>query len=183
MRIRKKFSSISDLEERAFCEGYMYAQKEFDQQISNDIMADRLNRDEYEREMEKRKKKRIGGHVMGALGTAGMLSHESVIKQAEKERVKTLGNRVLRDIVEAGVSPTNSCADSWERLEKLLEIRDRGIKNIKEQAKLYNKWVNRGLGLGAAALTAGGLYRINKNANKKMTYEDWLAEKNNQDEN
>ena len=29
MRIEKNFSSISELEERAFCEGYMYAQKEF----------------------------------------------------------------------------------------------------------------------------------------------------------
>lgn len=40
------------------------------------------------------------------------------------------------------------------------------------------KWIGRGLGLGATALTAGGLYRINKKANKNMTYEDWLAEKN-----
>lgn len=30
MRIEKRnFSSISEIEERAFCEGYMYAQKEF----------------------------------------------------------------------------------------------------------------------------------------------------------
>ena len=180
MRNRKKrnFSSISELEERAFCEGYMYAQKEFDQQISNDVMAERLNRDEYEREMEKRKKKRIGGHAMGALGTIGMLVHagiEPVIKQAEKEGIRS--NRVLLDIAREGFIPGEA-----ERQGKLLEIGDRGIKNIKGQAKLYKR-VNRGLGLGAAALTAGGLYRINKNANKKMTYEDWLAEKNNQNKN
>ena len=182
MRIRKNFSSISELEERAFCEGYMYAQKEFDQQISNDVMAERLNRNEYEREMEKRKKKRMGGHVMGALGTAGMLNHAgigSVIKQAEKEELKTLGDRVLRDVVKEGFRDN---PNSLERQTKLLKIGDQGIKNIKERAKLY-KWANRGLGLGAAALTAGGLYRINKNANKKMTYEDWLAEKNNQNKN
>ena len=176
MRMRKIFSSISDLEERAFCEGYMYAQREFANQLSNNALAERLNRNEYEREMEKRKKKRTGGHVMGALGTVGMLTHagiDPVIKEAEKEGLEKLGNRLAKAILNSNISSFFVPG----RADKLAKIREKGIKNIKGWAK-----ANRGLGLGAAALTAGGLYRINKKANKNMTYEDWLAEKDGQNE-
>lgn len=150
MRIEKKrnFSSISDLEERAFCEGYMYAQREFAKE-ADAVLAEQLNRLEYEREMEKRKKKRIGGHVMGALGTAGVINH--------------VGGEVFNKV--RGVDPIKELL-----AEDLPEGMKKGIK--------AGKWISRGLGLGATALTAGGLYRINKKANKNMTYEDWLAEKN-----
>ena len=151
MRIRKNFSSISELEERAFCEGYMYAQREFAKE-ADAVMAERLNRNEYEREMEKRKKKRIGGHVMGALGTAGVLNHA--------------GGEYF-----------------YRKYPKGVEIlADGAPKEILDKAIGTGKWVNRGLGLGAAALTAGGVYRINKKANKKMTYEDWLDEKDGKNE-
>lgn len=176
MRIEKRnFSSISELEERAFCEGYMYAQKEFANQLSNDALAERLNRVEYDREMEKRKDNRTGGHIMGALGTAGMLTSnriKPVINQAEKASLKRLDSRLVETVFKA------NCPIQQERaINKLEKIRERGIKNIKEQAKRY-RWANRGLGLGAAALTAGGIYRINKKANSNMTYEDWLNSQN-----
>ena len=130
----------------AFEAGYIYAQREFADE-------EEALRDEYEREMKKRKKKRIGGHVMGALGTAGVLNHGITEFTSPK---------LLKEVVDAAPD----------------EITKNAIK------KGYNigKWGSRGLGLGAAALTAGGLYRINKKANKKMTYEDWLAEKDSQNE-
>lgn len=164
MRIEKKrnFSSISELEERAFCEGYMYAQREFAKgEADAAVLAERLNRDEYERKMNKRKKKRIGGHVMGALGTAGLLSNGirySNIKGVEKGDIE-----ILKQTPEYAWAPK-------EAQEKAVKV----TKNQYRPAKL----VPAALGLGAAALTAGGLYRINKKANKNMTYEDWLAEKN-----
>lgn len=37
MRIRKNFSSISELEERAFCEGYLYAQREFAEKVEDEV--------------------------------------------------------------------------------------------------------------------------------------------------
>lgn len=52
----------------------MYAQREFAKE-ADAVLAEQLNRLEYEREMEKCKKKRIGGHIMGALGTAGVINH------------------------------------------------------------------------------------------------------------
>ena len=161
MRIRKNFSSISDLEERAFCEGYMYAQREFADQISAEVLRERLDRDrdEYEREMEKRKKKRRGGHVMGAFGTAGMLTHGLAEVTSP---VLTVTKDIMKDIADEKVK------NGYEKTYYSLSNR--------------GKWVNRGLGLGAAALTAGGIYRANKKANKNLTYEDWLAEKDSQNE-
>lgn len=58
-----------------------------------------------------------------------------------------------------------------EQAEKVREVRKRGIAAVKKGAKQI-RLINRGLGLGAAALTAGGIYRANKKANNKMTYED-----------
>ena len=130
----------------AFEAGYMYAQREFADE-------EEALRDEYEREMKKRKKKRIGGHVMGALGTAGVLNHGISEFTSPK---------LLKEVVDAAPDETT--------------------KNAIKKGYNIGKWGSRGLGLGAAALTAGGLYRINKKANKKMTYEDWLAEKDSQNE-
>ena len=180
MRIEKNFSSISELEERAFCEGYMYAQKEFDQQIlTNDTMAERLDRQAYEHEMKKRKKKRMGGYVMSALGTAGIANHvqmEPKIYKSEKKWLKKVDDSVDKAILDLG---NTSMSLTPEQAERAREI---GIESIKKGAKRI-RLINRGLGLGAAALTAGGIYRANKKANSNMTYEDWLAEKNNQNKN
>ena len=183
MRIRKNFSSISELEERAFCEGYMYAQKEFaDQILTNDTMAERLNRQAYEHEMEKRKKKRMGGYVMSALGAAGIANHvqmEPKIYKYEKKLLKRVADSVDKAILESG---NTSMSLTPEQAEKVRKIRKEGIAGVKKGTKKIIL-INRGLGLGAAALTAGGIYRANKKANSNMTYEDWLAEKNNQNKN
>ena len=178
MRIEKNFSSISELEERAFCEGYMYAQKEFDQQIlTNDTMAERLDRQAYEHEMEKRKKKRMGGYVMSALGTAGIANHvqmEPKIYKSEKKWLKKVDD-IDKAILDLGNTSMSLTPEQAERVRKVREKVKKGAKQI--------RLINRGLGLGAAALTAGGIYRANKKANSNMTYEDWLAEKNNQNKN
>lgn len=42
MRMRKIFSSISDLEERAFCEGYLYAQREFAEKAEEKAVKESL---------------------------------------------------------------------------------------------------------------------------------------------
>lgn len=150
MRVTRKIFSeyseiddvISAIEERAFNEGYQAAQKEF----GKDLDAGSLAR-EYEDEQKKRKSKRVGGHVMGALGTAGMLVHG----KAE------IAGRMMKN----GISDVE--------MDKAKAV----LKNLKAA-----KWINRGLGLGAAGLTAGGIYRINKEKNRKQSFDEWLKERN-----
>lgn len=153
MRItRKVFSEyseiddiISAIEEKAFCEGYQAAQKEFGKSLDEGSLAR-----EYEDEQSKRKNKRVGGHVMGALGTAGMLVHG--------------GGELSSRAVRSGLAAMPEPKDAMEK-----EV----LKKLKSA-----KWINRGLGLGAAALTAGGVYRINKEKNRKQSFDEWLKERN-----
>ena len=162
----------------------MYAQREFaDQILTNDTMAERLDRQAYEHEMEKRKKKRMGGYVMSALGTAGIANHvqmEPKIYKYEKEVLKRVADSVESHIRRIGGNTSMSLTP--EQAKKVREVRKEGIAAVKKGTKKVIL-TNRGLGLGAAALTAGGIYRANKKANSNMTYEDWLAEKNNQNKN
>lgn len=150
MNIRRKvFSSISEndivseIEERAFAEGYA---KGYD---AGDVAR-------YNEEERQRKKRRIGGHVMGALGTAGLITHGAIVPLGIHQVGKAVKSRV------------QTAADQ--------ELAERGLKLIKAG--------NACLGLSAAALTAGGLYRINKAKNKKRSFEEWAAEqeKNNNNE-
>lgn len=153
MRVtRKVFSEyseiddiISAIEEKAFCEGYQAAQKEFGENLDADSLAR-----EYEDEQKKRKNKRVGGHVMGALGTAGMLVHG--------------GGEISGRAMRSGLAAMPAPKDAVEK-----EV----LKNLKAA-----KWINRGLGLGAAGLTAGGIYRINKEKNRKQSFDEWLKERN-----
>ena len=153
MNIRRKvFSSISEndiiseIEERAFAEGYAQG---YD---AGDVAR-------YEQEQRARKKRRIGGHVMGALGTAGVLYHGTVGAMgglAEDVATTNLKNNYFYKIADE--------AEQKAAMEKL-------NKSVK-----WGKRINAGLGLGAAALTAGGLYRINKAKNKKQSFAEWAAE-------
>lgn len=153
MNIRRKvFSSISEndivseIEERAFAEGY-----------AQGYDADDVAR--YEQEQAARKKRRIGGHVMGAFGTAGLLD---------------TGIGYLRGkIKEEGM--IQRLKEDPRYLTATKEAQEDAMKNLKKGIKL-GKRINAGLALGATALTAGGLYRINKAKNKKQTFEEWAAE-------
>lgn len=163
----------------------MYAQREFaDQILTNDTMAERLDRQAYEHEMEKRKKKRMGGYIMSALGTAGIANHvqmEPKIYKYEKELLKRIDDSVDKAILEE-LGGNTSMSLTPEQAEKVRKVKKEGIAEVKKRTKQIRR-INRGLGLGAAALTAGGIYKANKKANSNMTYEDWLAEKNNQNKN
>ena len=152
MRVTRKVFSIysedeliSSIEERAFNEGYQAAQKEFGENLDAGSLAR-----EYEDEQKKRKNKRVGGHVMGALGTAGMLVHGA--------------GEVSSRAVERGLAAMPEPQDAVDK---------KVLKKFKSA-----KWINRGLGLGAAGLTAGGIYRINKEKNRKQSFDEWLKERN-----
>lgn len=123
---------IADIEERAFCAGY--EQRMFDAAIDLDYYK-------LQEENRKREKKRRGGHVMGALGTIGILNHGT----------GELINSAAR---------TNPGG-----------FRSEAAKKLAKQCT----WVNRGALAGATALTAGGLYRINKKANKNLTIDEYRA--------
>ena len=153
MRVTRKVFSIysedeliSAIEERAFNEGYQAAQKEFGKSLDEGSLAR-----EYEDEQSKRKNKRVGGHVMGALGTAGMLVHG--------------GGELSGRAVKSGLATMPELGGDAEAKEVLKKLKSA-------------KWINRGLGLGAAALTAGGIYRINKEKNRKQSFDEWLKERN-----
>ena len=153
MNIRRKvFSSISEndiiseIEERAFAEGYAQG---YD---AGDVAR-------YEQEQATRKKRRIGGHVMGALGTAGVLYHGTAGAMGKFAGDAAMDN--LKNNYFYKIATEKEQAEAMEKLKK----------NIK-----LGKRINAGLGLGAAALTAGGLYRINKAKNKKQSFEEWAAE-------
>ena len=146
MNIRRKvFSSISEndiiseIEERAFAEGYDAARADF---------AD------YDAEQKARKRRRIGGHVMGALGTAGLMTHGIIAPLAIHE-----GNKAMNQV----------------QTEEARALAKRGLRRLSVG--------NACLGLSAAALTAGGLYRINRAKNKKQTFEEWTAEKKEKNNN
>lgn len=153
MNIRRKvFSSISEndiiseIEERAFAEGYAQG---YD---AGDVAR-------YEQEQDTRKKRRIGGHVMGAFGTAGLLDTGIGFLRG-KVKEENMIQRLKQD-------------PRYLRATK--EAQEEAMGKLKEGIKL-GKRINGGLALGAAALTAGGLYRINKAKNKKQSFEEWAAE-------
>jgi len=160
MNIRRKvFSSISEndiiseIEERAFAEGYAQG---YD---AGDVAR-------WEQEQHTRKKRRIGGHVMGALGTVGLAANGigyGMISKGEKNMINLLKH-------------------DPEYLMATKEAQEEAMNGIKKGARL-GKLVPAGLGLGAAALTAGGLYRINKAKNKKQSFEEWAAEKKEKNNN
>ena len=88
MRIRKNFSSISELEERAFCEGYLYAQREF---------ADEEEADE-ESKYGKLKKNIAAAGIGGLTGYGAYKLHEKATDKLEDARRL---KRILQEPYEA----------------------------------------------------------------------------------
>ena len=113
------------------------AEKKYSEPTATDILA-------LKEENERRKKKRIGGHVMGALGTLGVVNHGAAL---------------------AGLSGAKNF---------LGEGTSESFLKAAKNAKIAN-----GIGLAAGtALTAGGLYRINKKKNRELSMDEYLAKKN-----
>ena len=239
MNIRRKvFSSISEIEERAFSEGY------------NAALADDEDYRLYEQDEKDRKRKRRNGLVAGAAGTGLSLVHALGIHNLERHTETT---PTIKKLVGMGLTTVPAAAgigsalyihnkksnksrtfeeymqdqenkkDSDEGYKKALSNADikRRMYDLEEEDKKKNrkdgrdlvklglgygglggsaiigwkdnekwaakggvdtgtKWARRGLvSVPAAALVGTGLYKINKDSNKKRTFEEYMQEKEN----